>query len=188
VKILAVLGSPRRGGNTEVLLDRLLAGATDAGAEVEKAWLGDLSIHPMCDWTACKEAGGPCTAPDDAFKLMERMAGADVILLATPLYWFGPSSQLKTFIDRWACLSDAEHERLHGKKGFLVHVRAGSNPASAEPLVAMIGWSFRYLKIDFVGEVSGIAYRRGEMAGDQLALETAGAWGRRLARGDIPGY
>lgn len=187
MKLFAVLGSPRRGGNTEVLLDHLLAAAGAAGAAVDKVWLGDYDIHPICDSTACREEGGPCGAPDDAAGLVSRMADADVIILATPLYWFGPSAQLKTFIDRWACPNEEARKRLKGKKGFLVHVRADPDPGTAVPLVASIALSFRYLRVDFVGELTGIAYRRGEMAGDGLALEAAAAWGRRLATGDIPG-
>jgi multimeric flavodoxin WrbA len=99
VRVLGVLGSPHRHGNTEVLLDRFLAGAQEAGGEVEKVVLTDLQYRPCRGCNACHKTG-ICVLHDDAIPLIERMAGIDCCVIASPIYSMGITAELKALVDR----------------------------------------------------------------------------------------
>jgi len=99
-RVLGIVGSPRRGGNTEILVDEVLHGAEEAGAQVEKVILSELDVRPCRGCDACKEAG-KCTQQDDMHALLEQMKRSQVWVLGTPIYWWGPTAQFKAFLDRW---------------------------------------------------------------------------------------
>jgi multimeric flavodoxin WrbA len=100
MKIIALIGSPRKNGNTDIMADELLRGASDFGASVDKIYLDDFYIRPIaevCDKAAERED----TRSDDDFPaLLEKFLDSNIIVMATPVYWFGFSAQLKCFIDR----------------------------------------------------------------------------------------
>lgn len=99
IKVVGIAGSPRRGGNTETLLERFLAGAQSAGAEVEKVVAGQLQIHGC---TACNGCwgDGQCVIADDLQAVEAKLIAADVIVLAAPLFFWGLPAQVKALIDR----------------------------------------------------------------------------------------
>ena len=98
--VLGIVGSARRGGNTEILVDEVLRGAAEAGATVEKVILSELSIGPCRGCDACGKAGR-CVQQDDLPALLERMEQSQVWVLGTPVYYWGPTAQFKAFVDRW---------------------------------------------------------------------------------------
>jgi multimeric flavodoxin WrbA len=97
--ILILKGSPREKGNSAILADRAAAGAKEAGAQVESIYLHGLDIRP-CDGCDLCDAG-ECIIEDDMQPLYPKLAAADAILLASPIYWFTFNAQLKLCIDRW---------------------------------------------------------------------------------------
>jgi multimeric flavodoxin WrbA len=99
-RVLGIVGSPRRGGNTDVLVDEVLAGAAEAGALTEKVVLSKLDIGPCRACDACGKTG-KCVQEDDMRALLEQMAQSDVWVLGTPVYYWGPTAQFKAFVDRW---------------------------------------------------------------------------------------
>jgi multimeric flavodoxin WrbA len=99
VRALGVLGSPRLGGNTDLLLDAALSGATEAGAEAEKVILDRLEIHPCTACDSCRDGVG-CAIADDMTDLYGKVEEADIIILASPVYFHAVSAQTKAFIDR----------------------------------------------------------------------------------------
>ncbi len=99
LRVLGLAGSPRRGGNSEALLDCALQGAHDAGAEVSKIVINDL------DFSACQNCGfcsreGRCRLQDDMCRVYEALEAADHIILASPIYFATVSAQTKMMIDR----------------------------------------------------------------------------------------
>ena len=98
--VLGIVGSPRRGGNTEILVDEVLAGAAEAGAKTEKVILSKLDIGPCRGCDACGKTG-KCVQQDDLPPLLEQMERSDVWVLGTPVYYWGPTAQFKAFVDRW---------------------------------------------------------------------------------------
>jgi NAD(P)H-dependent FMN reductase len=99
-RILGIVGSPRRGGNTEILVDEVLAGAEADGALTEKVILSKLNIGPCRGCDACKKRGR-CVQQDDLPALLEQMEQSQVWVLGTPVYYWGPTAQFKAFVDRW---------------------------------------------------------------------------------------
>ncbi|MHB9111427.1 MAG: flavodoxin family protein [Thermoleophilia bacterium] len=108
VSVLGILGSPRPGGNTDILLDRALAGAGDAGAEIEKIALCDLSISGCIECNDCYESGS-CTIGDDMDQVYDAFERADRIILASPMFFMGVTSQAKAVIDRCQCYWALKH-------------------------------------------------------------------------------
>ena len=102
--MLGIVGSPRQGGNTDILVDEILSGAREAGAQVEKIMLGELAIAPCQACYACRKGGG-CVQRDDMEDLLAKMKSSSVWVLGTPVYWWGPSAQLKAFVE-WLDQSD----------------------------------------------------------------------------------
>ena len=98
--VLGLVGSPRRGGNTHILVDEILRGAQDAGAEVEKSDLTQLEIAPCRACDVCRRTG-KCVHEDDFPPLYERMKSSDIWVFGSPIYWWGPTAQFKAFLDRW---------------------------------------------------------------------------------------
>jgi len=108
MKVLGISGSPRRGGNTELLLDRALEGARERGADVEKIVLSDLAIHPCRHCDGCADTG-LCVVQDDMQGLYARFRTLDALILAVPIFFMGPSAQTKSMIDRCQCLWVAKY-------------------------------------------------------------------------------
>lgn len=99
-KVLILSSSPRRGGNSDRLCDRFAEGAREAGHEVEKLFLGDLNIACCTGCGACYNGEHPCAQRDDAAMVLEKMVAADVIVMASPVYFYTVCAQMKRLIDR----------------------------------------------------------------------------------------
>jgi multimeric flavodoxin WrbA len=99
VKILAIYGSPRREGNTSLLLRESVKGAREAGAEVEEVFLRDLSMSPCLEIYGCRKTGR-CVIQDDFQDLYDRILACDGIFLATPVFFYSVSAHTKIFMDR----------------------------------------------------------------------------------------
>lgn len=100
-KILIISSSPRKGGNSDVLCDECLKGALDAGHNVEKIFLRDKKINYCTGCGYCSDNDYTmCSQKDDMSEILDKMQDADTIILATPIYFYAISGQMKTFIDR----------------------------------------------------------------------------------------
>ena len=175
MKAIAVIGSPRKNGNTEILVDEVLRGAKDAGSAIEKIFLNELRIKP-CQATCsqyCK-THGKCNIADDMSPLYDKLYGSDCIVLGTPIYWWGPSAQMKAFIDRWYAFSHpAFIKKIERKKLVLVAPFEESDISTADPLVAMINKSAAYLKMDLSAKLLVTAGEKGVVARDIKTMNEA---------------
>lgn len=97
--VLIISASPRKGGNSDLLCDRFLAGAREAGHQAEKIFLRDKKINYCLGCGVCNTTHA-CVQKDDMAPLLDKMVNADVIVFATPVYFYSCDGQLKTFIDR----------------------------------------------------------------------------------------
>lgn len=100
--VIGLSGSPRRSGNTETLLDRALAGAEAAGASTEKIVLCDYQISGCIECNDCFESG-ICTIGDEMDSIYGAIERADRIIIASPIFFMGLTSQMKAVIDRCQC-------------------------------------------------------------------------------------
>lgn len=138
MKILALQGSPRRNRNTATLLNSFLEGVKNSGRHsINKFILDDMGIKPCMACDSCRKPDSHyCVIKDDMQKLYSEFLDADTIVLATPIYWWGVSSQLKLFIDRLYGLNYEEYpERCNGKKIVLILTYGGEDPNSGADLV-----------------------------------------------------
>lgn len=99
-KVLILSSSPRRGGNSDTLCDEFMRGAKESGNQVEKIFLKDKHINYCTGCSVCSMHGKPCPQKDDANEIVEKMIAADIIVMATPVYFYTMSAQMKTLIDR----------------------------------------------------------------------------------------
>jgi len=98
-KVLVLSGSPRRGGNSDLLCDQFMIGAKEAGHQAEKIFLRDKKINYCVGCYACKGRGN-CAQQDDMAEVLEKMIAVDSIVMATPVYFYTMDAQMKTLIDR----------------------------------------------------------------------------------------
>jgi multimeric flavodoxin WrbA len=103
IQLTAIYGSPRRQGNTARLLQRAVAGARDAGAEVTEYVLRDLKISPCLEIYGCKKAG-ICVLEDDFARVRDQILASDGLMLATPVFFYTVSAHTKMFMDRFQSL------------------------------------------------------------------------------------
>ena len=99
-KVLILSGSPRTGGNSDLLCDEFLRGAVDAGNEVEKIRVSEKKIGYCTACYYCQQSGGVCAKKDDMADILQKIIDADVIVFASPVYFYSIDAQLKTLIDR----------------------------------------------------------------------------------------
>ena len=119
-KILILPSSPRRGGNSDSLCDEFMRGAIETGNQVEKIFLRDKTIHYCTGCSTCSHLQKPCPQKDDAHEVIEKMIDANVIVMATPVYFYAMSAQMKTLIDR--CCGD--YTRITNKEFYFIATAA----------------------------------------------------------------
>lgn len=153
-RVLGIVGSPRRGGNTETLVEQVLRGAVEAGAMTEKVILSELDIAPCEGCDACVDSG-TCVIGDDMEELLDKMARSDVWVLGTPVYWWGPSAQFKTFVDRWYAKAHREEDTamFKGRRVILVVPCGDSDPKTAQHVVGMMTDALDYVEAELFATV-----------------------------------
>jgi len=124
-KVLILSGSPRKAGNSDVLCDQFLKGAQEAGHQVEKVRVAEKRIGYCTGCAAC-QGTGTCVRKDDMDGVLDAMVASDVIVLATPVYFYAMCAQLKTVIDRTA----ARYTEVTGKEFYFLLTAADSQKES----------------------------------------------------------
>ncbi|MEN6358321.1 MAG: flavodoxin family protein [Armatimonadota bacterium] len=126
-KVLVLSASPRKGGNSDLLCDQLVLGALEAGNQAEKVFLRSKDIGYCVACYACRQ-GGKCAQHDDMAEILERMITADVIVMATPVYFYTMDAQMKTLIDRTV----ARYTEISNKDIYLILTAADSRKQAME--------------------------------------------------------
>jgi len=182
-KILGVVGSPRRNGNTHILVSRILEGAKDKGALVDILFLNDLNIQECDGCHVCWEGKG-CSKSDDMIAIYPKIIESDIIIFGTPVYWYGPTALMKGFIDRFVFFNCSENRaKIKGKLAVIAVPFEEKNPEAVALLVSFFEKSLHYLEMDLIAQiiVPGVS-RKGEILEKGDCLEEAYTIGRRLAQ------
>ena len=187
MKVLGIAGSPRRDGNTDILLAETLRGAASKGAEVKTIVLSELEIDPCTHCDACL-AKGKCKIQDDMQMIYREMEKADRIVLASPIHFVGPSAQVKAMIDRcqalWARKYVLKIPPLGDgpeKKGLFIAVGGRKAPNNFEPALAEIKTLLRIINISYAGELFfNEVDEKGAITEHQDAMEQAFQAGQKL--------
>jgi multimeric flavodoxin WrbA len=147
-KVLGIVGSPRKGANTDAIVEQVLRGAREAGASTEKLLLAQMDIKPCNACDACQKTG-TCVITDDFGLTLEKMKVSNVWVLGTPVYWWGPTAQMKAFIDRWY---GVDRSVFRGKRIVLV-VPSGGGSYYARQTVEMLESIIPYLGMRHVATI-----------------------------------
>jgi multimeric flavodoxin WrbA len=189
MKVLGIMGSPRRQSNTEILLDKALEGTREAGAEVEKVLVSKLKISPCLEIYACLKDGN-CAIKDDMQLLYEKLLEADHIIFASPIFFYGITSQAKAIIDRCQALWVRRHVLGMGKedkrerRGVFISVGATRGKKLFDGAVLTLKYFFDAIGVKYCGDllVRGID-NKGQIGEHPTALEDAFRLGQELVRG-----
>lgn len=114
--VLIISASPRKGGNSDLLCDQFMKGAIESGNQVEKVFVQDKKINFCLGCLVCQSNGGECIQSDDMEEILDKMIHADVLVIATPIYFYNMDAQLKVLIDR-TC---SRYTEFSDKKAFLI--------------------------------------------------------------------
>lgn len=177
-KILVLCTSPRVGGNSEVLADEFIKGASEAGHSAEKICLSDKKIGFCKGCLACQKTE-KCILHDDAEAIIEKMRQADVLVFATPIYFYEMSGQMKTLLDRTNPLFPGEYSF---RDIYLLAASADETESSMDGAVkGLEGWISCFEKSRLAGVVRGAgADKMGEIKELKQVLETAYEMGKHV--------
>jgi multimeric flavodoxin WrbA len=181
--ILGIVGSPRKNGNTHLLVSRILEGAEAEGVAGDLLLLGDLTIRE-CDGCHVCWQGKPCSKNDDMSETYARIAASDAMVFGTPVYWYGPTALMKGFIDRFVYFNCPENRaQVRGKPAVVAAPFEEENPETPRLLLAFFEKCFEYLEMPLVGQIAvpGVS-EKGDVLAKQDSLAEAHALGVRLAR------
>ena len=187
LNVLGIAGSPRRGGNTDLLLAEVMKGAANKGAKVKTIILSDLKISPCQHCDACLKEGN-CRIEDDMQTIYDELEQADRIVLASPIQFMGVTAQMKAMIDRcqalWArkyILNKPPLGNRRQRKGLFVSVGGRKVANLFEPALATVKSLFRVLDIGYDGELvfRGVD-EKGAITRNPDALNQAFLAGQRL--------
>jgi multimeric flavodoxin WrbA len=189
MKVLGILGSPRVGGNSDILLERALAGARDAGGEVEKIVLSKKKISGCLDCEKCNETG-VCAIQDDMLEIHKKILEADAILHSVPVYFWAMTAQMKASLDRWCAFFDAEWQwhkayrsKMEGKRIGLITLCGDPNVSTADPIVHSFKSTCEFSGLNFLGAVQASASTKGEIAKNEGIKKRAHELGRKSVTG-----
>jgi multimeric flavodoxin WrbA len=193
MKVLGIYGSPRKGGNTDNLLDEALKGARDAGADVSSIRCCDLKMSGCVECGSCDKKG-QCVVPDDMQTVYPQLLAADAIILASPIFFYGISSQAKALIDRCQALwckrmleKDRDRRQTYDRgRGYLICVGATRGKQLFDGAQLVAKYFYDALDMSYEG---GVFVKKVEAKGDILkdaeALKQAYELGKAAATAQI---
>lgn len=182
---LAVYGSPRRNGNSLFLGTKAVAAMKAEGCTVEELFLHGMDIRPCRSCYACRTGKSQyCVQNDDMAPLYPKIADCSGLLIATPIYWFTVTAQLKVFMDRLFGLNTEKSRCMAGKKIGIILTYGDVDPyvSGAVNAIRTLADSFAYTKSRIVGIAYGTAGDIGDAEKDTRLVEKAVEIGKALAR------
>ncbi|MCD6391328.1 MAG: flavodoxin family protein [Dehalococcoidia bacterium] len=190
MKVLGIMGSPRRQGNTELLLDKALEGAREEGVEVQKVLVSKLKISPCLEIYACLKDGN-CAIKDDMQSLYKKLLEADHIIFASPIFFYGVTSQAKAVIDRCQALWVRRYVLGMGKedkrvrKGVFISVGATRGKKLFDGTVLTVKYFFDAVGVKYSGDllVRGVD-DKAQIKEHPATLEDAFRLGQELVLGN----
>lgn len=186
LKLLAVQGSPRKGGNTEILLDRAIEGAEEVGAQVKKVELRLLRITPCLEIYECKKSG-LCPIQDDMTGLYSEIDSSHRLILASPIFFYSVTAHTKAFIDRcqagWArrYVLGRRIESPIARKGAFISVGATQGKKLFDGVRLTVKYFFDALDMEYAEEllIRGVD-EKGEILNYPEHLQAAYELGKRM--------
>lgn len=168
-KVLILSGSPRKGGNSDILCDEFARGALQSGNQVEKIRVSEKKIGYCHACYYCSDHGGECAIKDDMAEVLQKMIDADVIVLASPVYFYSIDAQLKALIDRTV----ARWTEVRDKEFYYIVTCADEERRSVETTLACFrGYADCVEGAKERGVIYGTgAYQKGEIIGSSAIAD-----------------
>lgn len=151
MNILILNGSPRHNGNTQLLAQSFAKGAEENGHKIEFISVDDVNVNPCKGCNACfKNKDMLCVQHDDMAEIYAKLANADMLVIASPIYFYGISAQLKAIIDR---CHNPIRDTFHIDKAALLLVGAATLPELFDAIMTEYKLCLNYFKIEDMGHV-----------------------------------
>lgn len=185
-KVLVILGSPRKKGNSALLAGEITRGAKAAGATVETIWLHGKKISPCNSCYACqREKSRGCAIQDDMQDIYGKLLDADAWVIASPVYWFTMSAQTKIFMDRMFAMHAYSKNPFAGRRIAIAMTYGGEDPFDSGCVNAFRTFqdAFGYVGATIAGYVYGSAMGAGEIASQKKKMKEAFDLGKTLVKG-----
>ncbi len=182
-KVLGVIGSPRKNGNTHVLVSRILEGVQSEGISTDTIFLNDLSIMECDGCHVCWEKE-KCVKKDDMSNLYDKIIESDVIVFGTPVYWYGPTALMKGFIDRFVYFNGPKNrKKIKNKLAVIAVPFEEENDETVAPVVLFFEKSLNFLEVKLIGKIiaPGVT-RRGEVKEKKEYMDKAYDLGKEVAK------
>ena len=174
MRILGIVCSPRKGGNTEVLVQQVLGFAKDLGADIELYFIADKNITP-CDGCESCVVTGECKVKDDMREIYPKLIEADGIVFGTPVYYWGMTAQAKAFIDR-TFIFRTDRPLKNKIAGLVIVAR---RRGISQTFSALSNYCY-IQKMYVAGAVAAYADKRGEVRQNKVAMDEANELGRDI--------
>ncbi|MFP4641582.1 MAG: flavodoxin family protein [Dehalococcoidia bacterium] len=187
MKVLGIMGSPRKKGNTDLLLDEALKGASSMGAEVEKIVPDKLNIEPCREYYGCLRDGN-CVIQDDMDEIYPKLLEYNVIIVASPMFFYGVTAQVKALIDRCQALWARKHVLKQDfpdgtRKGVFIGVGATKGKNLFEGSILTMKYFFNAIGVKYADELLVWSVdKKGEIREHPSALPDAVELGKRVVQ------
>lgn len=174
MRVLGIMASPFKEGNSDILLDKALEGCKSEGASVEKIYLAEEGLPACKGCFACKGKGECVTTPEINY-LLNKIRRADALLISTPVWWYSYSSYLKLLIDHLVVFVREDYSStIAGKKVAVIAVSAGGDNAGTRETIFVLKKIFEFLELQWIGELRVInSAEHGEVKQNLNALTKA---------------
>jgi multimeric flavodoxin WrbA len=165
-KVLVLSSSPRRGGNSDLLCDEFIKGAEEAGNQTEKIFIRNKKINYCVACDVCQGNGGTCIQKDDMAEVLDKMIAVDIIVMATPVYFYTMDAQMKTVIDRTVSrYTEIKNKELY----FIITAADGSKQAMERTIEGFRGFTSCLSKVKEKGIIYGTgAWKVGDIIGSKV--------------------
>lgn len=183
MKFVGFLGSPRKHGNTSILLHNLMDGAKDNGAQTTLYYLNDLCLKGCQGCNACKKKGH-CVILDDMQDIYGSINEADVLVFASPVYMWGMTAQLKLLIDRLYAYMNTDYSSklVRNIKFSLIFTQHRADPEAFMPYFQSVSGILTVIGFQFIPEIlvaSGL-HDAGEVRNNSIIMEKSYRLGQEL--------
>jgi multimeric flavodoxin WrbA len=182
-KVLVLLGSPRKKGNSAILAERIAKGAKSVGADVETLFIHGMKIAPCNSCYACQKPKSlGCSIDDDMQIVYKKLLASDAWIIASPVYWFTMSAQTKLWMDRTFALIPRAEEAFMGKRIAIAMSYGDSDPLKSGCVNALRSFqdAYGYVQACIVGMVYGSAMDAGEIKNNNSLMKEAEKLGKQL--------
>ncbi len=182
-KVLVLLGSPRKKGNSAILAEQISKGARSAKAKVETIYLHGKNIAPCKSCMSCQKKNSKgCSIRDDMQEIYGKLIEADAWVIASPVYWFTMSAQTKLFMDRCFALPAYHSDPFRGKRIAIAMTYGDEDPFTSGCVNALRTFqdAYGYTESPIIGMVYGSAMDAGRIRTNEKVMQEAVELGKKL--------